>query len=493
MARPLRAALPCLLLALGGCGSPKAPPSHDGPIVLITIDALRADVIGALGGPAGLTPNLDALANEADWVGRAISSSSWTVPAMASLWTGLQPYRHQNWGGEAAVLREELETLPEALAGAGYTTLGFHANRWLDRPFGWAQGFQTFVPLREGKRAARELEALAPGKTFLWAHVLPPHAPYVRRDSFAAQVPADYREGLPDRLTPLDLEPWFDPARRLSDEERRRAWGLYLYNVAYADQRAGQLLKALRRGAQWDRSLVVVTSDHGEEFGEMGQVLHGGNLGRALLEVPLLVKWPKGRSRRLAPAGGPIATQRLWATLRDALGLAASADPAVAPSLLAPAEWPVLSELYGQNGTNQFSLRSGDRQLLWTSRFAPAEPDFYRARLASLGGAPQPPLREAAAAVFARLDAAFARTPPLGGGGGAAPALELRRWLEDGATAPIDDPAERDAMARRLRALWIERNGEDSPPRRDGGLPTGMTPEDREKLRALGYVAGDGG
>ena len=85
----------CVLAAFSSSCGVSTP--HLGPVVLITVDALRADLVGALGGPRGLTPNLDRLAAEADWAERAVAASSWTVPSMASLFTGLQPWRHGNW------------------------------------------------------------------------------------------------------------------------------------------------------------------------------------------------------------------------------------------------------------------------------------------------------------------------------------------------------------------------------------------------------------
>jgi hypothetical protein len=90
------------------------------------------------------------------------------------------------------------------------------------------------------------------------------------------------------------LEPFFDPATPLPPGLRRRILAMYRLNAAAGDERLGELLRALRASGQWDRTLIVVTSIHGEEIGEHGQVLHGGNLGRAGLEVPLVIKLPQG-------------------------------------------------------------------------------------------------------------------------------------------------------------------------------------------------------
>jgi hypothetical protein len=130
--------------------------------------------------------------------------------------------------------------------------------------------------------------------------------------------------------------------------------------------------------------------------------------------------------------------------------------PAVAPSLFTRAgrPLPALSELYCGNGVNTFSLVNGDDQLLWESRFAPPEREYYRAWLEEVPGTPEvvPPLAEPAAAIFGRLDAAFAATPPLAGI--APPRLTLERWVGRSESRPVDDPRRRAELAARLARAW---------------------------------------
>ncbi len=471
-----------------GCADREEPvPVHDGPIVLITIDALRADAIGALGGPPKLTPSLDALARQASWSGRAVSPSSWTVPSMASLFTGLQPWSNQSWHGDRAVLREDLVTLPEALKAAGYTTTAFRSNHWLQKQYGYGQGFDTFRYLREGKRAETHLAGLKGGKDFVWIHILPPHAPYVRREHLLSHLPA-VPANLPRKVRPLDLEPYYDPAVPLSDEQREVFRAMYHLNVAWADEMLGRMLAALRRSGQWDKALVVVTSDHGEEFEEQGQIAHGGNLGRSLIEVPLVIKLPAGFGRELALAEGePAGTVRLWSTLVEVAG--GRTTPGTAPSLFRPGGGGVLSELYLGNGVNRFSWVEGGTQVLWESRFAPEEPEYYRARYLGIGGQPEPPLSEPAEAIFKRLEEGFAQTLPLTGRRGTQPQLTLLRWTATG-TERVEDPEAAQRLARQLRRAWIAANGDEAAPGRGTGEQPQLTPEEEEELKALGYVAG---
>ncbi len=473
---------------LTACAAPPpAPPRHDGPIVLVTFDALRADVVGALGGPPGLTPNLDALAAEADWAGRGIAPSSWAVPAAASLATGLQPWQHGALHAGCAQLAPDLTTLAEALRAAGYRTLAYPSGIWLTPRFGYDQGFDRLRDLGLGHKAEARLAQLA-GRELVWLHIPEPQAPYRRRDRYLARLP-DAPPALPRRVTEVDLERHFDPAHPPSAAERRVLSAMYRINAAYADARLGRLVAALRTSGQWDRTLLAITSTHGEAFGEHGQVGHGGGLGRELLEVPLLVKLPSGFRRRLAPPPTErVATVRLWATLVEAAG--GRPLPAAAPSLFRPTSQPVLSELYLTNGSNEFSLvqaapgrglpaqaapqrgvssqaahqrgvssQPGDLQLRWESRFAPPEPGYYAARLASLTGrrGAGPP----AAALFARLRAAFDATPPLWGDG--RPRLALERWTAAGSER-VDDPARQTALAAALVRAFRRASPDDLSP-----------------------------
>ena len=451
--------LALLGLLFVSCGGGAA---HDGPIVLITFDSLRADVVGGLGGERGLTPHLDALLRQSDWAGRAIAPSSSGVPAMASLFTGLRPWQHQVLHDETS-LSPALFTLPEALAARGYETRGFTGEPSYAKQGGYEQGFDLLGDLGKGAEAAAALEKLGGDRQFVWIHIPEPQAPYIRRPKFVSRVNTG-RLDLPFRILPNQLAPYFDPEVPLPPGKRRRFWTMYRFNVAWADERLGRLLAALRASGQWDRTLLAVTSTHGEEFGEKGQILNGGNLGRQLLEVPLAVKLPADLDRRIAvPRNRRVAAARLWATLVEAAG--AEVPPAVAPSLFRPAAEALLSELYLTNGTNRFSLVQGNDQLLWESSFAPPEPEYYRARLAmmSRGNAEiaRAELSEPPGAIFGRLLAGFLATPPLSGRG--APRLTLERWDEWG-SRPVADPRRTAELAALLTRIWNRFQPAELPP-----------------------------
>lgn len=487
-----------MALAVGCGGREPRPEAHRGPIVLITVDTLRADAVGALGGPTGLTPHLDALASESVWAQPAVATSSWTVPSMASILTGKQPWRTGNWHAERAKLHERHVTMPEMLRDVGFATQAFTSNTWLRGKFGYAQGVDEFRRLGGGRRARAALAALDGSAQFVWVHVLPPHAPYQRHADYLDRVAGATIESLPQRVTPADLEPYYDPAVTLPEEQRRVFWQMYQLHVAHSDAVVGGLLQSIKDSGHWEDALIVVTSDHGEEFGEAGQIAHGGNLHRVLLEVPLLIKLPANSKARLRPRTH-VSNARVFATVADLVGASresgehgaaapTAARDGVQPSLLDPeASDAALSELYLGNGINSFSLVRAGEQTVVTSTFSPPSPDYFAVRRRQLiEGDPQ--LRAIADSLGAAQREAFLTTAPLAGGG--EPAIEVFRWGVGRGDVVERMPVER-RLARELREAWLAANGADVAPAELGDDSTvPLTPEEIEELRSLGYLAG---
>jgi hypothetical protein len=440
-------------LAFAACSPGRSAP-RGGPVVLITLEALRADAVSGLGGEPGLTPNLAALVRQADWAGRAISPSSWGVPAMASLFTGLAPWQHHAvLDGDDAHLAQDLITLPKAFKALGYRTAGFSSGHWYTAAFGYDRGFDSLDEVGRNRDAAEHLASLAEGKELVWVHMPEPQAPYARRDWLLPRLAgggAD-RAGLPQTVEAVDLLAASNPEVPAPPALRQRLGSMYRLNVAWADEKVGRLLDALRASGQWERALIVVTSAFGEEIGERGAFGHGGDLERGSIEVPLIVKLPSWCRRPMVPpAGQRIALARVWATLVEAAG--GKPAPAPAPSLFRAAPAGVLSELYLGNGVNLYSLVEGDDQLLWQARFAPPEPRLYRASLEALAGTAGANPRDSLGVIAARLFDGFEGTPPLGGLG--PPALALARWDTGGGSRRVADPRRTADLARRLAARW---------------------------------------
>jgi hypothetical protein len=451
--------------------------------VLITVEALRADVVGALSGESRLTPNLDALAAESQWSEPSISASSWTLPSMASIHTGLQPWRHGNWHGERPKLSSDVDTLAERLKQAGYRTRAFRSNEWLTGALGYDQGFDVFDDLYgTGGRAESALRRLGGGPEFLWIHVLPPHAPYLRHKSLFDRLDAVPR-GLPEQVDTPELETYFDPGVPLPDDLRAKFWALYQLHVAHADRSIEKLLDALRQSGHWDETLLIVTADHGEEFGEAGQIAHGGNLDRVLIEVPLLIKLPRRLGRELTPRPW-MGNLRVFATILDVVGAEIPAE--VEPSLFQDDLRPALSELYLIDGLNTLSLVDDGEQVIRRARFHEKEPEFFRARRLGITRDPAAVTTEHPVAIFERVSRAFASTPPLSGAAGQPIHAERVSWRgrEAATSLPPDNP-----KALRVVDTWIERNGPDVAPETLGAKPaTVLSDESRQRLRSLGYL-----
>lgn len=479
----LAALLAAMAVACPGCGpgaatdgeSARPGAVHDGPVVLITIGSLRADVVGAFA-PSGerpgrlsggdLTPALDRLAAEADWAGPAIAPSSFPPLSLATLATGLGPWDHGVVEAQRTALRAELRTFAEALAERGYRGTLYRSGYWIRPGEGWGQGFAGVHPLGAGRRAVGHLASLGEGdgRELVWIHLPGAEAPYVRRDWLLPRLgalPAAWTADLPARVEPWELERWADPGEPVPAARLRALETLYRLGVASADDQLGELLAALRGSGRWDDTLLVVTSPSGEELGEHGGTGTSGGLGRELLEVPLVVKLPRmlreASASRRGEASHRPSLDRVWATLVEAVG--GEAPPATGRGLFSGPVAGALSELYLGNGTNTVSLVEGDLQLVWTRRFAPPEEEYWRARLATyqnpaahrLLPAPSEPPRR----LFERLSNAFAATRPLSGDGTDGRSLSLVRWTAGGGSEPVDDPALAAAMAERLYRRWL--------------------------------------
>ncbi len=300
------ASLAAALIAI--CGIASAARAAGPPnVLLLTLDTTRADALGAFGGQGARTPVLDALAARgARWT-QAIASTPLTLPAHASLFTGLTPPEHGIEDNGTAVLAGNVPTLAGAFSSRGYATAGFVASRVLDRQFGLVRGFEHYddrVPseqVREGhpaERTAREMTGAAlewlkrrpTGKPlFLWVHYYDPHDPY-RPAGVEAKAPAAER---------------------------------YAGEVTAMDREIGRLLSALPGGAE--RWIIAAVGDHGESLDEHGEGSHGIFLYHATLHVPLILAGPgvpRGRVIREA-----VATRRLAATVLRMAGLSAAAPP----------------------------------------------------------------------------------------------------------------------------------------------------------------------
>ncbi len=292
-------------IASGSCGGCN--------VLLITIDTLRVDRVGAFGSSRQLTPQLDRLAHDAIRFTRAYASAPLTLPSHTSIFTAVSPPVHGVRANGIFRLADTLPTLATVLHDRGYRTGAFVGAFVLDARFGLTRGFDVYDDQYGEKRegdategaerraedvitpAARWILNPAPAVTparagapwFAWVHLYDPHAPY--------RAPAPYAS----QHEPYDAE------------------------VAYTDAMVGQLLETLRRDHQLDRTLVVVTADHGESLGEHGERTHGVFVYDVTMRVPWFI-WT-GDSDAARSFDGLARLIDLAPTTLDLLGLPAPA------------------------------------------------------------------------------------------------------------------------------------------------------------------------
>jgi arylsulfatase A-like enzyme len=341
------------------------PPAGAPDVLLVVLDTARSDHLSAYGYARPTTPRLAALAAEGVRFDGCFSTSSWTLPAHASLLTGRLPYEH---GALLGPLDGALPVLPELLAARGWRTGAVSANLcFFHRGFGFARGFERFddfgwswtsrlastllgrevlirVNPRVGSVVLRKPAAAVVDGCLAWLDREPErpaftvlnffdaHDPYHPPATTAGRFKGDGIAPAPmPALEAGETRPWDDAL--VADEARR-----YDECLLAIDQELGRLFDELARRGRLDRTIVIVTGDHGESFGERGARLHRGSLQREQLQVPLIVRAP-GRAQAGGRAGGtvalPVSLASLPATIVELLGLddATFPGPSLAPLL----------------------------------------------------------------------------------------------------------------------------------------------------------------
>ncbi|HED66795.1 MAG TPA: hypothetical protein ENJ09_14720 [Planctomycetes bacterium] len=314
-------------LFAASCGTAPAEPARN--LVLISIDTLRADRLGSYGYDRGTSPELDAFAERGALFEDVVTECSWTLPAHMTMLSGLAPPQH-------GVIRPELglgagtELLAQRLAAAGFRTFGATEGGFVSRRYGFARGFERFddeqTSLAESLTDARaflvRMRREGAARSFLFVHTFAVHCPYEPDPATAALFHSPDAE--PVETAGRCGNPDFNHME-LTVGEIRTISDLYDAEIRDADAVLGEFLRWLDAEGFAETTLVVVTSDHGEEFGEHGRIGHEGTLHREVLGVPLILVGPgipHGRFDR--PAG----LASIVPTLLAALGL-----PSGGPSL----------------------------------------------------------------------------------------------------------------------------------------------------------------
>lgn len=376
-----------LITILASCGTPSADPSQN--VLLVIIDTLRADRLGCMGYSRDMTPVLDSLAaSGAIWT-NAHSHSSWTLPSFASILTGLTPREHGAGFADGRMygLDPSLPTLQRVLRSEGYETAAFFNVVFLNANFGFHAGFGHFdcmgVTGSTGTRRADEtvdaflhwMEGHENDRPFFAVvHLYDPHIPYDPPPPFDTLFADPKIASLLLDNVQLNIMNSVNREGRIIDPSTLRAMiDLYDGEIAFTDREIGRLLAFLRDQGISDNTLVVVTSDHGEEFLEHSGLEHGRTLYQEVIHVPLIMS-----GEGIDPGSihtRPCGLVDLMPTVLTFLALEPPAGIAGRDLLMdrngAPADIPASNLLWSD--VPQASLRSGDMKIIWYADGTPQE------------------------------------------------------------------------------------------------------------------------
>jgi arylsulfatase len=439
-------------------------------VLLITIDTLRADHLHCYGQPLPTSPHIDALAARSVVFERAIATSGYTGPAHASIMTATYPRRNSMGFSNGLLALGGVETLAETFRQAGYETAAFVSNAVLGARSGLDRGFDIYddeFPNVEGNRPA-VFERLAPQTVaqalvwlgqartkpfFIWVHFQDPHGPYTPPPPYFDRFQGPAVDGEPELAMVDDnagqggIPPYqlIDGLRRVSDYRRR-----YAGEIAYMDQSVGELIAAVERHPP---TIVALTADHGESFGENDfYFVHGHSAAPDLSHVPLIVNAPDLRAERRADL---VSHVDIMPTLLELAGQPVPAGVegiALGPALRDRHQTPARAVFcdigyeVGAYASDGFLLAATPQRKSWTLE------EFYQSGRAD---------RERAIAGTEQL------TARQGFG-----------W-DGGPTWSARDPDPQ--LAARLDAYLLGNNV--------AGNPVELSPSDRERLRSLGYGA----
>jgi arylsulfatase A-like enzyme len=284
-------------------------------LLIVSVDTLRADHLGVYGYSRPTSPNIDRFAASAIRVQNAYSHSPWTLPSHVTMMLGQYPSVHgadlsPAFAPGADRLAEERVTLAEILSGFGYATAAFTSTPLLGVPYGFHQGFQVFDSDSGRRRKHQRDEGLA-GRWdkarawldtvqrepyFLFVHCYDVHD-YAPPAEERARFVRPYTGPLRDLdIHTLQRQVMSDGFYSLDPDDVRYLRDLYDATIAQVDRAMGRILRYLDERSDGDRTIVVITSDHGEEFYEHGGTGHGFTFFEEQLRVPLLIRLPGGPS-----------------------------------------------------------------------------------------------------------------------------------------------------------------------------------------------------
>ncbi len=279
-------------------------------IIWITVDTLRADHLSCYGYSKNTSPNIDAVAKEGVIFTQAIANSCWTLPNLASMFTGQYPSSHGVcfWNSK---LSEKAQTFAEILKRQGYKTAAFMGGFHGSSIFGLNQGFDLFYDKKEfagwndyKDKVLRWLQHNKKTPFFLFIHTYETHAPYKMPEEYITK----YDKGYKGDIFPQELDYLFtdrilgdkiligDRLKPFSMADILHIIALYDGAVSYMDDNLGDLFSEIKKYSLWNKSIIIITSTHGEALMEHEQILSRlhGRLYEEGIHIPLVIKFPYG-------------------------------------------------------------------------------------------------------------------------------------------------------------------------------------------------------
>jgi len=264
---------------------------------MISIDTLRADKVGVYGSKADITPMIDNLGEHGVVFRNAYSTAPWTLPAHASMFTGVYPTTHKAID-DKVFIDPKIPMLTELLKHAGYRTAGFVSHYYLSKDYGFDRGFDSFeMQLDEPAeavtdKAIRWLKKYRKSSFFLFLHYFDPHTPYQPPIQFAKK---HYPKGLSiiPGSTKDVVSVIFNWPNKQAKDALKALEALYEAEIDYTDSAIAKLYKKLQYWRMDQNTIIILVADHGEEFMDHGLMEHGFTLYEEQLRVPFIMYYPK--------------------------------------------------------------------------------------------------------------------------------------------------------------------------------------------------------
>jgi len=279
--------LACLLL-LGACAGSDQNTVPQKNLVIIMVDALRKDRLGVYGYHMDVSPNIDAFAESALVFDQAVSQSGWTSPSIVAFFTSQYPRDKRNVKAKP--------TFTQWLDKKGYQTCAVVANPLLHPQSGLPKGFDTYTYLKWKRSRVlvdRALQWLAKADRqkpfFLYLHVMDVHDPYIPPAAYLEKVLGERESHVSGRIDAYKKRMFEQEEEVISDVNLKELSARYDGEIAYFDNQFGRFIAGLKTLRKYDNSIIIVTSDHGDEFMEHGGIGHGHSVFDELIRIPLII------------------------------------------------------------------------------------------------------------------------------------------------------------------------------------------------------------